>query len=776
MDASISFKEAIERGDIHAVTSSIDQGVNLNERFTSWTEIYFDGGTFSFPASPLEHAVIHDQAEVVDILIAHGADINLKGGYEPALHQAVHKGNVEMVRKLIQAGADVNMPTGGHFPNAIETDFGYGSSGWESSSVAERREEAIRAPGEMRWRDTTALSKAIRGNETEIIRLLIANGATLYPQCIYDAVESGNLDIVRLVLSQQSASLIDINAVAGRLGRPLQAAAMRDGSTEELFSLLLDRGADIYAKGGGSPQPIAAIVAKGLVDILAMVIDRGLVRDDAAIALLPAKFTILHIAVCFRNRAILELLLKSRVKASVSSQDAFGRTPLHLAALSFEAAFRAANDALSDSNLFEFEMPPESLRWPDGDPSIAKYLVDQGARGDILDFSGTTALEICLRFTSPEFAREVFIASPNHNITGHKWKNLLTDLTQKDKYRVEYNHMKFTAQAFEFTQSRLSCDGNAVWQSSKAFHKWWMMIKLSKEEIMPKNDDLVSAIPKDDEQALKLERDTNALESINFITTSDYTPGRIPRAAVFLFVPLVLAVRDEWTKTFQTASQRQKTMRSRILLTKGSDPRVIDTLLQDALVWVRLEAAVQEQLRNFHELQAGYKADPLSKNSRTALHERFHDEDEMTRFNEALESVTKFLNKELDMIKTTSRELIELEFNLTSIREAQKSTSTSLSMKRLSWITFIYLPLTFVASLFGMNIDVLKSNPPWWTYLPFAVVTLGLTIIVWSIFKYTLDENRQTEREGSLTTKANWTRVLALVKKSNSGDGEKDDV
>lgn len=39
-------------------------------------------------------------------------------------------------------------------------------------------------------------------------------------------------------------------------------------------------------------------------------------------------------------------------------------------------------------------------------------------------------------------------------------------------------------------------------------------------------------------------------------------------------------------------------------------------------------------------------------------------------------------------------------------------------------------------SLFGMNIDVLASNPPWWLYVPFAVVTMLLTMIVWLLFKY----------------------------------------
>ncbi|RYN82634.1 hypothetical protein AA0120_g9516 [Alternaria tenuissima] len=44
---------------------------------------------------------------------------------------------------------------------------------------------------------------------------------------------------------------------------------------------------------------------------------------------------------------------------------------------------------------------------------------------------------------------------------------------------------------------------------------------------------------------------------------------------------------------------------------------------------------------------------------------------------------------------------------------------------------FIFLPLTFVAGLFGMNVNILADNPPWWWYLVFMFLTLSLTMLVW---------------------------------------------
>ena len=45
------------------------------------------------------------------------------------------------------------------------------------------------------------------------------------------------------------------------------------------------------------------------------------------------------------------------------------------------------------------------------------------------------------------------------------------------------------------------------------------------------------------------------------------------------------------------------------------------------------------------------------------------------------------------------------------IRDSRQSLQLSISMWRLSWITFIFLPLTFTVGVFGMNVDVFENNP-----------------------------------------------------------------
>ncbi|KAK6346508.1 hypothetical protein TWF696_006633 [Orbilia brochopaga] len=89
---------------------------------------------------------------------------------------------------------------------------------------------------------------------------------------------------------------------------------------------------------------------------------------------------------------------------------------------------------------------------------------------------------------------------------------------------------------------------------------------------------------------------------------------------------------------------------------------------------------------------------------------------------------------------------MQLIFNLISIDEAYRSREQNTSLKRLSWITFIFLPMLFMSSLFGMNIDLLVNNPAWWWYLVWTVPALGLVLLFWFAYRV-WDQRRVAEEE-----------------------------
>ncbi|KAJ5768516.1 ankyrin-2 [Penicillium manginii] len=201
----------------------------------------------------------------------------------------------------------------------------------------------------------------------------------------------------------------------------------------------------------------------------------------------------------------------------------------------------------------------------------------------------------------------------------------------------------------------------------------------------------------------------SVLESKIFFSTSEY--AQVPRRATDLFLPLVQQLLQEWNLTLHAAENRLEMKRTELLMANGKNPRLIRDLLGDAQLWDLLRKSCKQQINDLVALQTSY----YMSESWAMLREN-----KSTELNGLKEEGASF-RKEIDGL--------EQEFNLTSIGEAQKSTSTNKSMKRLSWIT----------SLFGMNIDVLANNPPWWLYIPFAVVTTFFTLAVWLIFKYNVD-------------------------------------
>ncbi|KAF1916411.1 hypothetical protein BDU57DRAFT_449622 [Ampelomyces quisqualis] len=97
---------------------------------------------------------------------------------------------------------------------------------------------------------------------------------------------------------------------------------------------------------------------------------------------------------------------------------------------------------------------------------------------------------------------------------------------------------------------------------------------------------------------------------------------------------------------------------------------------------------------------------------------------------------------ERDIITPTSG-LSDLMYKSVGIRDSRHSLQLGLSMWRLSWITFIFLPLTFTVGFFGMNVNTFAENPPikWWFIV--SCPTLAAVVILWYGVKHSLSTQRQ---------------------------------
>ncbi|KAL1959546.1 hypothetical protein VTO42DRAFT_1581 [Malbranchea cinnamomea] len=90
-----------------------------------------------------------------------------------------------------------------------------------------------------------------------------------------------------------------------------------------------------------------------------------------------------------------------------------------------------------------------------------------------------------------------------------------------------------------------------------------------------------------------------------------------------------------------------------------------------------------------------------------------------------------------DLVKPIEN-LISLLYQSISIRDSRHNIRLSLSMWRLSWITFIFLPLTFITGFFGMNVDTFASDPSIKYYFISAIPFMVAVLLAWYVLKHLL--------------------------------------
>ena len=76
-----------------------------------------------------------------------------------------------------------------------------------------------------------------------------------------------------------------------------------------------------------------------------------------------------------------------------------------------------------------------------------------------------------------------------------------------------------------------------------------------------------------------------------------------------------------------------------------------------------------------------------------------------------------------DLVQPTDN-LSDLMYKSVGIRDSRQSLQLALSMWRLSWITFIFLPLTFIVGFFGMNVNTFSDDPDILWYFVSAIVLM----------------------------------------------------
>ncbi|GLB07067.1 hypothetical protein AtubIFM57258_002389 [Aspergillus tubingensis] len=145
-----------------------------------------------------------------------------------------------------------------------------------------------------------------------------------------------------------------------------------------------------------------------------------------------------------------------------------------------------------------------------------------------------------------------------------------------------------------------------------------------------------------------------------------------------------------------------------------SAPVLITDLADDSRYLATIQKALQDQIKGIRKVIDEYRKVNV------------HHSPCLEKSEENLRRFKATINDRLDKQHERVRDLRQMEFARLSVEE-------TVFMRRISLITFIFLPLMFASSLFGMNVNALQSNPDWRWYIVFGAASLLLTYALWKV-------------------------------------------
>ncbi|KAF7179915.1 hypothetical protein CNMCM7691_008967 [Aspergillus felis] len=301
---------AASKGELAVVRALVSAGVDLEVRSDK------DAGT------ALSLAIVNNHSEVAQCLLAAGADTDVPSGDpagRPVFLHAVFHGYLDIVRSLLSANVDVNSCGGDNNHTALTWAVLGGSSEVVRLLLAHGAKEQLERSGK------DALYWAMHDGRERIAALLVDAGAPVdeidrYGRTILSqAASRGKTAIVRILLDQG----VRVN-LPDRHGRtPFLMAACR-GHTE-IARLLLEKGADMHQKDYFGRSALSLAADQGHVAMIRWLIEQGAdLNEGDRIGRTPLSW-----AMQTDSTESVEALVLAG--CDVVKPDHYGRTPLQWA-------------------------------------------------------------------------------------------------------------------------------------------------------------------------------------------------------------------------------------------------------------------------------------------------------------------------------------------------------------------------------------------------------------------------------------------------------------
>jgi ankyrin repeat protein len=410
--------EAVDARNLTALTNLLNQGTDINARIDA-------GGM-----TPLILAAIYDRTNVVEFLIAHGADVNLPANDRVTpLMCAVQntRKSDHVVRLLLTNGANVNQPCGwqrtvlfeaaeqnredmvklllAHDADVnAEDEYGRTVLVAAAQKGATSAVKALLDTGKYASAEKQIKAALVRATESslgasrepraEIIRLLEAAGgrnakARTGVTELMQAARAKDLERVKLMLSQgadvnaqgpegETALMLALGnwqpATRGQLNVSDYAKLAARG--DEIALLLLKKGADFLPEDDHRQTAFQIAVNGRRSKVVIALLDRGADRNANYFA-----YTDLMLAAIANDAVRTKALLAAGAQLHFrAGRYQFGQTAIHFAAGSGTNALLVLIEAGADINAEDIhQRTPLAIAAGAGNLAVARILIEKGA-------------------------------------------------------------------------------------------------------------------------------------------------------------------------------------------------------------------------------------------------------------------------------------------------------------------------------------------------------------------------------------------------------------
>ncbi|KAJ6258921.1 hypothetical protein Dda_5816 [Drechslerella dactyloides] len=226
-------------------------------------------------------------------------------------------------------------------------------------------------------------------------------------------------------------------------------------------------------------------------------------------------------------------------------------------------------------------------------------------------------------------------------------------------------------------------------------------------------------------------------EEANELTASGSPNTKFARDFVQRIVETIYnSVADCWEAVLDVAWDHESILQDSIYEHPADESRAPE-LFKNSETWLKFSKLMSYHLECIGDVQeyvGDFRDEDESNDSDTAVYTWLRSvEQTFLRLNGYIEE---------DLIKQTDK-LTDLMYKTVGIRDSQDSLRLGTSMWRLSWVTFIFLPLSFITSFFGMNVDLFQDNPAIKWYFITAAPFMAVVIIAVFMLKWFIDRHRR---------------------------------